>query len=195
MDIIGKTPGETPSGHESVKHVSPQFRVGHRELTREFIDTDDARYLIWERLPEGDELSRLAGWRDYEHTLGEGVCTLKVPAGTRSGASTLSGAEAWRGEKQDVLNHTLSYVKRSIRQLSVVDGNLSLYTLALTKDGKHFFTPPHQPVSDADQAESVIENLISETREILSADGSTPLFVNHFENDLRAAIQKTKRRK
>ncbi len=182
-----------PVNPEASLFVNPQFRVGDRDLTREFFD-DGNRFLIWERSPEGDALSDLAGWKHYNHSFGERVCSLQLPLGTRNGASVLSGMEAWRGEKQDVLEHVVDYVKKSFTKLAAIDGNVSLYTTAITKEGDTFFTPPHRPVRDKSDILDVCSRLEQEVDEILSGSEGAGGMLQDFSKKLNQSVQ-TKRRR
>lgn len=171
---------------ESTIYVSPQFRVGNPELTREFIH-DSKRLLIWERNPDDDQFAAIAGWQELPHAIGESVCALEIPTGTRSGASVLSGMEAWRGEKENVLDSVVAYAADSLHGLSMIDGNLSLYTTAVTKNQHIFFTPPHSPVDTRADINQVFDRLEQEASEILNGYDDSKRLIGKFTGKLRNA--------
>lgn len=174
---------------ENTFFVSPQFRVGNPELTREVID-DSKRLLLWVRNPDDDQFAAIAGWQELPHIIGEDVCTLEVPTGTRSGVSVLSGMEAWRGEKENVLDRVVAYAADSLRELSMIDGNLSLYTTAVTKKQHIFFTPPHSPADTEADINQVFNRLTQEAAEILDGYDANNRLIGEFTEKLRNAATK-----
>ena len=180
---------------EHYQSVSSQFRVGNPETTREIV-AEGIRYLLWERSPDDKAVAKYAGWKNFAHNVGEDVCSLVVPHGTRSAASVLSGVEAWRGEKEAVFLRAAGYVRDTLRDTALrgVDGNLSFYTMAVTRDQQVVFTPPHNLVTEPDEISMHLDQLRQEAAHIFGDRAGRQSLIVSFEQDLRGIIANKGRR-
>lgn len=161
--------------------VSPLFRIGN---PTESIETKEAgvRKLLWNA--NGDEwLKDIAGWGDLPHGLSEdGFMLIDVPEGTRNAGGILSGVEAWRGEKAEIIDFLLQYVDAVYAATDgMVDVGLGLDTVAVTKtEGEKFVAPPHHLLGDPDGVSAWRTRILNDAYSVLAGDQNREQLVHHL---------------
>lgn len=133
-----------------------------------------APYARWATFPHGHDEQTHAAY-------------LEIPIGTRSASSVLAGAEAWPGEKLEIVDFLVSYVSATAQDMGGgIDGNLSLDTIAVTKDRKLLATPPHELVVSRRGVGVVLNGLLADLQRITVTDARQKELVYRALSGFRA---------
>jgi hypothetical protein len=161
------------------------LRIGNPDLTQEKIEHGE-RVFHW--LPDAHdmELADVAGWGEFVRDFQPGEdASLVLPDGIRPAASALSGMEAWRGEKADILQGITNYQRAIYERLSAYDTAVSLDSTGVTQDHTVLVTPPHMISSDRSEYERWVHVITDDLDDILTSDPNRSELVAGFANDLR----------
>ena len=169
--------------------VGPVFRVGLPDLAREQVEGRH-RFFYWQILPSDHVARDLAGWNElpYEEQADGRIGRLELPFDLRSASSALGGMEAWQGEKDEILATMSRYARELHSAHGLVDTNLQLDTMGVTRGNEHILmVPPHNLASpESEIAQRWYADLIADVDAVLQADPRREEMVNQFRADLPA---------
>ena len=142
-------PEEIPRGvfHDSHsdRHLG-LLALGAEQTSIDF-HKESERLYRWKR--NGDiQFSKIADWENFLASIDDEFGYLKIPKGTRSATSVLSGLEAWSGEKREIIDYVVHYQQTVAEAFGGIDTTVEFDKVAVTKDRKMFVVPPHH-VADA----------------------------------------------
>lgn len=177
-------PSPRPQRQHSSRETTPGpvFRVGLPQFTEEVV-RDGRRYLYWYLGADDERVAPFAGWqeRSYEHH--DNVGRIEMPLDARSASSALAGAEAWMGEKDQILSAMSGYARHIFDRFGAVDTNLQLDSVAVTRGNEAIFmVPPHNlvQVSEA-EAREWLETLHEDIEVVLSSDPRNSELLSGFD--------------
>lgn len=162
----------SPEGHRT-KHNNPGlFAVGNPQVSGE-TRLSGERVLIWERKESDSYFADIAGWQklaiDPTGLNMGNVGAIKIPRGTRTANTLLAGYEAWAGEKSTVLSFIGEYTRKVQKVFGPgnIDTSVTLNSVALTREGAVFVTPPHSLENDRTKIDTWKRSLITEAETAL----------------------------
>lgn len=171
-----------PSFLHPESQPGPVFRIGLPHVTTEYIE-EGKRLFLWSVNPGDQEVASLAGWGTFPWAVNGMVGSLEIPYDTRSASSALGGTEAWVGEKDQILNAMALYANNVYQEHRVIDTNLQLDSMGVTRGNDVLFmAPPHNlTVLEAPIARSWYDALVTDIDEVLSADPRREELVGNFK--------------
>lgn len=181
-------PTRSLSHSEQRKHLPPEFEptgnvfsIGDRGVSYDVRERGERRLFLWMYNDEDFNLAKVAGWAEMLEGIEDGVAYLNIPEGTRSARSILGGLEAWPGEKRHIIDFMADYKKKVQSEFELYDATLSLKTIARTKDGRFFVTPPHDLILDTVRVEDHKTVLAQELDQVLLRDENHDELVAYFD--------------
>jgi hypothetical protein len=156
-------------------------------MSHEFVEAGK-RYFQWAVGPSDNAMSGLAGWDKFPRKAAEegDIATIELPMDTRSASSALAGAEAWQGEKDEILKAMSGSSRALHERFGVVDTNLQLDSVAVTRGNEVIFmVPPHNIVETGDElARGWLEQLHDDIGDVLGADPRRDELLHNFQTEM-----------
>lgn len=167
--------------------VPPMYRLGSGEGDSEDIVVGNKRIFSWNLYGNESKLSTIAGWNRLNHILeSKGRGYLFLPEGTRNASSVLSGLEAYEGEKAEIVDAGIKYLKEAKKLYGGDDIQFSWKALAITPEQEIFVAPPHSPTINSNDllVQNWRQSLEDELALLLEGDVANQQLIFNFHEAL-----------
>ncbi|MEK7153553.1 MAG: hypothetical protein AAB834_06390 [Patescibacteria group bacterium] len=139
------------------------------------------RYFHWPLDPSDLAMAEMAGWNVFPFSNRDGIGRLELPTEIRSASSALAGAEAWLGEKDQILSAMSGYARKIYERFGYVDTNLQLDSVAVTRGNDIMcMVPPHN-LRPEGEATAWLDRLQQDVRDVLGGDPRRDELLHGFQ--------------
>jgi hypothetical protein len=169
--------------------VPPMYKLRDDDRTIEVL-LGEHRILTWEVNGSEGKVANISGWEELPHQLYKDTGNLVLPVGTRNAKSVLSGMEAWEGQKAEVIDRGIDYLRDIKQQLGQVDFSFHWAAIGVTPDYHIFIAPPNLEATElSKRPEEWRRNLVKELGLLLQNDKKNKHLAESFQTVIDGLLQ------